>query len=117
MMKYFTLLVSSIMISLSLIPNAVVTGEFIITQSYLSAGSNKIAVHGQIENVGHRTHYVPSVSVNFYVNNNLYASSTGYCDVAILGPLATCNFGVEVYKAPSMGQVTYTVNINSILQV
>jgi hypothetical protein len=116
-MRYFTLLVSSLIISLSLIPNGVVTGEFTVTHSYLSVGRNRLAVYGQIENVGHRTHYVPSVSVNFYVNNNLYASSTGYCDVAVLAPLATCNFGVEIDEAPSIGQVTYTVNINSVLQV
>jgi hypothetical protein len=115
-MRYFTLLVSSIIISLSLIPNGVVTGEFIVTHSYLSVGRNRMAVYGQIENVGHRTHYVPSVSVNFYVNNNLYASSTGYCDAAVLRPLDTCNFNVEVDEAPQTGQVTYATNINSILQ-
>jgi len=97
-------------------PIGVVTGEFSVT-SALSVGRSRMVVYGQIENVGYRTHYVPSVSANFYVNNNLYASSTGYCDASLLRPLDSCNFSIEVDEAPSTGRVTYTLSVSSVLQV
>ncbi len=93
-------------------------GEFTLLNSNLSIGRNTIAVYGEIQNVGHRTHYVPSVSVSFYVNNNYYASGSTYCNAGMLRPSETCEFSVQLaVAAPPTGHVTYTVNIGSVLQV
>ena len=124
MSRSLSLLVSIILVasvSLSMlqpVASQTYAGEFIVLNSNLSIGRNTIAVYGEIQNVGHRTHYVPSVSVTFYLNNNYYSSGSTYCDAGMLRPLETCQFSVQLtVGAPPTGHVTYAVNIGSVLQV